>query len=147
MAAALQHLVLIIEPSQLICRAYNESLAQTIAIQPVEQFPPETRSALAVVVLRLSGQGITMQRGDLEGVISGSLATEQGGSQSNSVRRALAILEFLKESERHRNLSEISRKLSLPKSTTSVLLSTLASLGYVTRDATERRYSLTTKSF
>jgi IclR family transcriptional regulator, KDG regulon repressor len=89
-----------------------------------------------------------MQRaGDLEGLTSRSLATEQGGSQSNSVRRALAILEFLKDSDRRRNLSEISRKLSLPKSTTSVLLSTLAGMGYVTRDATERRYSLTTKSY
>lgn len=88
-----------------------------------------------------------MQRaGGLEGLISRSLATEQGGSQSNSVRRALAILEVLKDSDRRRNLSEISRKLSLPKSTTSVLLSTLAGMGYVTRDATERRYSLTTKS-
>jgi DNA-binding IclR family transcriptional regulator len=102
-----------------------------------------------VIVLRLSGcrLSITQRAGDLEGLISRSLATEQGGSQSNSVRRALAILEFLKDSERHRNLSEISRKLSLPKSTTSVLLSTLAGMGYITRDATERRYSLTTKSF
>lgn len=85
--------------------------------------------------------------GDLERLVSRGLATEQAGSQSNSVRRALAILEFLQDSDRRRNLSEISRKLSLPKSTTSVLLSTLAGMGYVTRDDTERRYSLTTKSF
>ena len=89
-----------------------------------------------------------MQRAEgVEGLISGSLAPEHGGSQSNSVRRALAILEFLKVSDRSRNLSEISRKLSLPKSTTSVLLSTLAGMGYVTRDVTERYYSLTTKSY
>ena len=75
-----------------------------------------------------------------------SLPAERVGSQSNSVRRALAILEFLKDSGR-RNLSEISRKLDLPKSTTSVLLSTLDSMGYVTRDAEERRYSLSSKAF
>src|SRR5262249_3258923 len=66
---------------------------------------------------------------------------------SNSVRRAFAILELLEGSDRRRNLSEISRKLGLPKSTTSVLLSTLESMGYVTRDASERRYLLTSKAF
>jgi len=66
---------------------------------------------------------------------------------SNSVRRAFAILELLEDSDRRRNLSEISRKLDLPKSTTSVLLSTLESMGYVTRDASERRYLLTSKAF
>jgi DNA-binding IclR family transcriptional regulator len=67
--------------------------------------------------------------------------------QSNSVRRAFAILELLEASDRRRNLSEISRKLDLPKSTTSVLLSTLESMGYITRDASERRYLLTSKAF
>ena len=67
--------------------------------------------------------------------------------QSNSVRRALAILELLEDSDRRPNLSEISRKLELPKSTTSVLLSTLESTGYVTRDTSERRYLLTSKAF
>src|SRR5438874_11834514 len=72
---------------------------------------------------------------------------ERIAPQSNSVRRAFAILELLKDSDRRRNLSEISRKLDLPKSTTSVLLSTLQSMGYVTRDARERRYLLTSKAF
>jgi DNA-binding IclR family transcriptional regulator len=75
------------------------------------------------------------------------LPSEKAGSQSNSVRRALAILEFLKDSDRRRNLSEISRKLALPKSTTSVLLSTLESMGYITRDVEERRYSLSSKAY
>ena len=70
----------------------------------------------------------------------------KAGAQSNSVRRALAILEFLKESDRHRNLSEISRRLELPKSTTCILLSTLESMGYIVRDAAERRYSLRSKA-
>jgi IclR family KDG regulon transcriptional repressor len=69
------------------------------------------------------------------------------GSQSKSVRRALAILEFLKDSERRRNLSEISRKLDLAKSTTSILLSTLESNGYIKRDPGDRRYSLSFKAF
>jgi DNA-binding IclR family transcriptional regulator len=72
---------------------------------------------------------------------------EKIGSQSNSVRRALAILEFLKDSDRRRSLSEISRKLELPKSTTSILLSTLVSMGYITRDKDERRYSLSSKAY
>ena len=72
---------------------------------------------------------------------------EKSVPQSNSVRRAFAILELLEDSDRRRNLSEISRRLDLPKSTTSVLLSTLESMGYVTRDASERRYLLTSKAF
>src|SRR5881296_759748 len=72
---------------------------------------------------------------------------DKGGLQSNSVRRALAILEFLKDSERWRNLSEISRRLDIPKSTTSILLSTIESMGYVTRDPEDRRYSLSSKAF
>ena len=72
---------------------------------------------------------------------------EKTGSQSNAVRRALAILEFLKDSDRRCNLSEISRKLDLPKSTTSILLSTLENMGYITRDAEERRYSLRSKAY
>ena len=73
--------------------------------------------------------------------------SDKVGSQSNSVRRALAILEFLKESDRQRNLSEISRKLDLPKSTTSILLSTMVSMGYIARDDEDRRYSLSSKAF
>lgn len=74
-------------------------------------------------------------------------SSEKTGPQSNSVRRALAILEFLKSSDRRRNLSEISRKLDLPKSTTSILLSTLENMGYITRDPEERRYWLSSKAF
>src|SRR5689334_492159 len=69
------------------------------------------------------------------------------GLQSNSVRRALAILEFLKDSDRRRNLSEISRKMDLAKSTTSILLSTLENNGYIRRDPADRRYSLSIKAF
>jgi len=51
--------------------------------------------------------------------------------QSNSVRRALAILELLHNSPRALSLSEISRVLALPKSTASLLLATLESVGYL----------------
>jgi DNA-binding IclR family transcriptional regulator len=74
------------------------------------------------------------------------IPSDRTGSQSNSVRRALAILEFLKNSDRRRNLSEISRKLDLPKSTTSILLSTLESMGYIIRDTEERRYALSSRA-
>jgi len=82
---------------------------------------------------------------DQSSVVRG-IPFEKIGPQSNSVRRAFAILELLEDSDRRRNLSEISRKLDLPKSTTSVLLSTLESMGYVTR-ASDRRYLLTSKAF
>jgi len=72
---------------------------------------------------------------------------ENTGWQSNSVRRALAILESLKESPRQLSLSEISRRLSLPKSTTSLLLSTLESMGYLTRETVNHRYSLSLKAY
>jgi len=79
--------------------------------------------------------------------VCAGVPSERIAPQSNSVRRAFAILELLEDSDRRRNLSEISRKLDLPKSTTSVLLSTLESMGYVTRDASERRFLLTSKAF
>ena len=84
---------------------------------------------------------------NIEQTIVRRLPSQKSGSQSNSVRRALAILEFLKGSDRRRNLSEISRKLELAKSTTSILLSTLESSGYIRRDAEDRRYSLSFKAF
>jgi len=67
--------------------------------------------------------------------------------QSNSVRRALAILELLQGSGRPLCLSEISRHLALPKSTASLLLSTLENARYVTRDGSGRRYSPSLKAY
>ena len=82
----------------------------------------------------------------LEAPVVPSLPRQKIGSQSNSVRRALLILELLKNSGGRRSLSEISRKLSLPKSSASIVLSTLESMGYVTRDD-ERCYSLSSKTY
>jgi DNA-binding IclR family transcriptional regulator len=69
------------------------------------------------------------------------------GWQSNSVRRALAILELLHNSPRALSLSEISRVLALPKSTASLLLATLESVGYLTRHVDDRRYSPSLKAY
>lgn len=48
-----------------------------------------------------------------------------------SVSRALNILELLAQSQRGLTLSDISRKLGLPKSSTHVLIRTLESSGYL----------------
>ena len=61
---------------------------------------------------------------------------------SNSVRRALSILDLLNRSSRPLSFSDITVELGLPKSTTSLLLSTLETLGYLIRDGEDRRYWL-----
>lgn len=61
---------------------------------------------------------------------------------STSVERAFAILECLDGSHRGRNISELSRKLQIPKSTTHVIVLTLERLGYLTLDPWTRNYSL-----
>jgi DNA-binding IclR family transcriptional regulator len=48
-----------------------------------------------------------------------------------SVIRAMKILELLAQSQRGLTLSEISRRLELPKSSTHVLLKTLEGIGYL----------------
>lgn len=48
-----------------------------------------------------------------------------------SVIRAMKILELLAQSQRGLTLSEISRRLGLPKSSTHVLLKTLEGIGYL----------------
>jgi len=65
----------------------------------------------------------------------------------NSVERAFAILEFLNSSRRGWNISEISRKLGLPKSSTHVLFATLDKLGYITEYQSSRRYQLSPKLY
>lgn len=77
--------------------------------------------------------------------VEGALARGTGW-QSNTVRRALAILELLNAQGRSLTSTEIRLSLSLPKSTASVLLSTLEAAGYLTRDAGRRRYSQSLKA-
>ena len=64
-----------------------------------------------------------------------------------AVERAFAILELLDASKRGWNISEMSRKLSIPKSTTHVLILTLERLGYIRRYRATRRYQLSLKIF
>jgi DNA-binding IclR family transcriptional regulator len=61
---------------------------------------------------------------------------------STSVERAFAILEYLDGSRRGLNISELSRKLQIPKSTTHVIVLTLERLGYLAFDQWTRNYSL-----
>ncbi|HYZ84414.1 MAG TPA: IclR family transcriptional regulator [Bryobacteraceae bacterium] len=65
----------------------------------------------------------------------------------NSVQRAFAILEFLGDSHRRWNISELSRRLGIPKSTTHVLMTTLERLGYITREGGRRNYTAAVKFY
>lgn len=65
----------------------------------------------------------------------------------NSVQRAFAILEFLGDSQRRWNISELSRRLGIPKSTTHVLMTTLERLGYITREGGRRDYTAAVKFY
>jgi hypothetical protein len=59
---------------------------------------------------------------------AGSMAA---GEKASAVERALLILEVLDSSRRGLNISELSRRLRLPKSSTHVIVLTLERLGYV----------------
>lgn len=61
---------------------------------------------------------------------------------ATSLERAFAILEYLDGSRRGLNISELSRKLAIPKSTTHVIVVALRRLGYLTLDERKREYSL-----
>jgi DNA-binding IclR family transcriptional regulator len=65
---------------------------------------------------------------------------------ATAVKRALEILECLDASRRPLNVSEISRKLNLPKSSTHVIALTLERLGYIERQPGGIRYSLGLKT-
>ncbi len=61
---------------------------------------------------------------------------------TTSIERAFAILEYLDGARRGWNISELSRKLQIPKSSTHVIVLTLERLGYLTLDPWTRNYSL-----
>jgi IclR family KDG regulon transcriptional repressor len=73
--------------------------------------------------------------------------TLQKNLHATSIERAFAILEFLDGSRRGWNISELSRKLRIPKSTTHVIVLTLQRLGYLTLDPRTREYSLGLKVY
>jgi len=59
-----------------------------------------------------------------------------------AVDRAINLFELLADSQHGLTLSEVSRKLSIPKSTTHYLIHTLATRGYVQQGADSRHYLL-----
>lgn len=67
-------------------------------------------------------------------------------SSVHSVERALAILELLDRSQRCWSISDISRRLGIPKSTAHTVVLTLERLGYVTQEQDSRAYRLGLKS-
>jgi DNA-binding IclR family transcriptional regulator len=70
-----------------------------------------------------------------------------GGEKASAVERALLILETLDNSRRGLNISELSRRLRLPKSSTHVIVLTLERLGYVQKRAGTLHYSLGLKAY
>jgi DNA-binding IclR family transcriptional regulator len=64
-----------------------------------------------------------------------------------AVERTMAILECLDTSRRGLNVSELSRRLSIPKSSAHVLVLTLERLGYVQRAANGRDFCLALKTY
>ena len=59
-----------------------------------------------------------------------------------TVKKALAILDTFTQDIQSQGVTEIAKKLGLPKSTTFSLLSTLREEGYIRYDADTRKYSL-----
>jgi len=68
-------------------------------------------------------------------------------SSAKAVERTMGILECLDGSRRGLNISEISRKLRLPKSSAHVLVVTLERLGYIRRAPNGRDFRLGLKTY
>lgn len=64
-----------------------------------------------------------------------------------SIERTFSILEMLDKTQRGWNISEMSRKLNIPKSSAHVIFLTLERLGYVKKEASSRRYQLGLKVY
>ncbi len=64
-----------------------------------------------------------------------------------ALERSLLILEYLARSRHGATLSQLSRKLQLPKSTSHALLLTFERCGYVERDEQTGRYRLGTRLY
>ena len=77
--------------------------------------------------------------------LSKSAKTSAGFAVVTSVERALTILELLVEKRQGLTTSDISRRMRLPKSSTSYLLRTLVARGYVRRDPHTGLHTLGTR--
>ena len=73
------------------------------------------------------------------------MSTEKEQSHLGSIARALSVLEFLDASQRGWNISELSRKLNVPKSTMHLIVLTLERHGYILRELGSRKYTLAVK--
>jgi DNA-binding IclR family transcriptional regulator len=68
-------------------------------------------------------------------------------ARAPAVTRALDLLEILGRSSQGLTLSELSRRLGIPKSTTHYLIYTLAARGYLQKIPWTRQYSLGVRAF
>src|SRR5215472_17092606 len=57
-----------------------------------------------------------------------------------SIERALTVLEFLAQSRRGYSISELSRRLGIPKSSTHLILTTLERRGFLQKNSQTGRY-------
>jgi IclR family KDG regulon transcriptional repressor len=73
---------------------------------------------------------------------SHDVSAEAQGFRLPAVDRAMSLFELLADSQTGLTLSQLSRKLDIPKSTAHYLLHTLYTRGYVQREADGHRYSL-----
>ena len=81
-----------------------------------------------------------------EGAVETEMVGEARGGGVQSVERALDILEFLSRSEGELGVGEIGAATGLAPGTAHRLLGTLASRGYIHKNARTRRYGLGLKS-
>jgi IclR family transcriptional regulator, KDG regulon repressor len=71
--------------------------------------------------------------------------TQPSKPHATSIERAFSILEMLDGARRGWNISEISRKQRIPKSSAHVIVLTLERLGYLRKEPDSRRYKLALK--
>lgn len=65
--------------------------------------------------------------------------------QARSIKRTLEVLEYFDEEHPSASVGEISRELKYPQSSTSILLKSLMTLGYLTYDDKTRTYRPTAR--
>src|SRR5215471_11427416 len=70
-----------------------------------------------------------------------------GSPKANAVERALLVLEALDSSRRGLNISELSRRLRIPKSSTHVIVLTLERLGYIQKHVDSLNYKLGLRAY
>lgn len=75
-------------------------------------------------------------------IIPNMPSTNQDTSTTTSVERALSILETVAQEERGLTHSDISRRLGIPKSTTTYLLRTLESRSYLRKNEDTGRFQI-----